>query len=366
MRICLVLTALLALAACKEDAPEKAEIVRGLKTFTVAETIDTSVRRYPAVIEPSEITALSFEAGGTIGTIDLDVGQRVSEGQVVARIDTASLQLQVDSADASVRQATAVARNARENLERQVELLERGATTRVVVDTARTETESAEAALTQARKSLETAEDNLGKAELKAPFDGIVNTVDISSFSTVAAGTPIASLYRSDTFEVSFSVNFDTVNRLVVGTRAIVRLADAPEISLAAVVSEIGSRADAVSSFPIVLQLTETNPLLKAGMAVEAAIAFPLARAEGYPIPLSAVIKDGAGKPASGSDPSTLGVYVFDASSGTVARRMVTVGGIRQNSIIVLDGLEPGDVIASAGVSFLREGQKVKPLDGEG
>ncbi|NNK79810.1 MAG: efflux RND transporter periplasmic adaptor subunit, partial [Litoreibacter sp.] len=50
----------------------------------------------------------------------------------------------------------------------------------------------------------------------------------------------------------------------------------------------------------------------------------------------------------------------------TVTRRTVTVGGVQQNSIIVLEGLEPGDIIASAGVSFLREGQKVKLLDGEG
>ena len=69
----------------------------------------------------------------------------------------------------------------------------------------------------------------------------------------------MVSLYAPDAFEISIGVNFDTVFQLVFGTQATIRLADLPDVTLAAVVSELGSRADAVSSFPVVLRLKE-NP----------------------------------------------------------------------------------------------------------
>jgi RND family efflux transporter MFP subunit len=367
MRNLIFIGLVLILSGCEEEDPGVEKMIRGLKTHEVSEVERFSLRKFPAVLEPSEITTLSFEVSGKLQEILLNVGQQVSKGDILARLDPASLQLQVEVAETSVVEANASAQNAVKNLKRQQELFERGATTRVVVDDARTQSEISDAGLDQAQKSLETAINNLDKAQIKAPFDGIVNSVEVESFATVGVATPITQIYPSDGFEVAFSVNFDTVNRLVVGKSATVRLADRPDITLNAVVSEIGSRADAVSSFPIVLELKETNPLLKAGMAVEAAIEFKLAVAEGYTVPLTVVINDGkSGQPSGPGQPSIMGVYVFDPDTSTVKRREVTVGGISGNSLIIIDGLQVGEQIASAGVSFLQDGQEVKLLgDGE-
>ena len=67
-------------------------------------------------------------------------------------------------------------------------------------------------------------EEDLADSVITAPFDGIINSVDADSFATVASGTAITSLYDASSYEVSFSVNFDTVAQLVVGTPAKVRL----------------------------------------------------------------------------------------------------------------------------------------------
>ena len=274
MRWKLMIVSVLLLAGCKEEAEESETLIRGLKTHLVAQVEHQSERRFPAVLEAAELTQVSFEVGGKLEMVTLGVGQRLSEGDEIARLDPASLELQVESAEAAVAQAKAAAENAQATFERLEELFDRGSTTRVSVDDARTQVETTSASLAQAEKSLESAIQNLEKAVLTAPFDAIVNSVEVQSFSTVAVGAPIVTIYPADNFEVSFSVNFDTVNRLVVGKSARVRLADRPDIGLEAVVSEIGSRADAVSSFPIVLKLVETDPLLKAGMAVEASITF--------------------------------------------------------------------------------------------
>ncbi|TMM51319.1 efflux RND transporter periplasmic adaptor subunit [Sulfitobacter sabulilitoris] len=363
-RIVTALVILIVIGGCREEEAAQEPVIRGLKVHEVAEAERSQTRRFPGVLEPSNLTVLSFEIGGRLAEFDLDVGQRLTEGEVVARLDPETLRLQAETAAAAVVQAQASARNAADTLKRQQELLDRGTTTRVAVDDAQSKADSAAAALVQAQKSLESAEENLEKADLRAPFAGIVNSVDATAFATLGAGAPIATMYSPDAFEVSFSVSFDAASELVVGKEASIRLADRPDVTLPAVVSEIGSRADTVSSFPIVLRLKDTHPLLKAGMAVETAIEFPLPVREGYPLPISALIKDGlSGSPGDAQSPAQAGVYVYDADTSTVRRETVTVGGIRENMVVVIDGLAPGDLVASAGVSFLKEGQEVKLLD---
>lgn len=363
-RLTVIVICCLGLVGCDRAEVSTPEAIRGLKTFVIADTERVSVRRFPGVLEPSNLNTLSFEVGGSLLDFDLAVGQQIAAGEVVARLDPTSLELQVRSAEAGVMQAETVARNAAATLARQEALATSGTTSLATVANARTEAESAAASLVQAQQSLATAEENLGNATLVAPFDGIVNSVDVSPFQTISSGTPVLSLYDPSAFTVSFSVSFDVADRLVVGTPANVRLADRPEIALDALVSELGARADAVSSFPVVVSLQQTDPIMKAGMAVETSIAFPLPAQQGYSVPLSVIIRDGnAVSVAEDESVSSVGIYVYDPATSTVVRRQVAVGGIRDNRIILLDGVAPGDRIASAGVQFLRDGQQVKLLD---
>ena len=366
MRLVILISALVALSACKEEEQAGTPPVRGLKTHLVEASSDSTVRRFPAVLEPTSLNTLSFEVAGKLEAVALEVGQRVEMGQVLLELDTTAFQIQLDNAEAGITAAQAARDNAAENLARQEKLFEQGTTTKVVLDNAKTEAVASEARLEQAIKARDSARETLGKTTIASPIDGIVNSVEAVSFSTVSPGVPMVSLYSPDEFEVSFSVNFDTVSQLVVGTPASVRLADLPSVSLRAVVSELGARADAVSSFPVVLSLKETDPVLKAGMAVEASIELPLPATRGFTLPLSAILKKGqiGVQPDTPNAPGSARVYVFDPATQTVIERQIGIGGIRENAVIVVEGLEAGERVASAGVSFLRDGMQVKLLDG--
>ncbi len=354
------------IAGCSDSGDQKANTeppVRGLKTILIKESEATTARRYPSVLQPSEVTTLSFEVSGRLKEVGLNVGQRVEAGDTIAEIDKTSLQLQLESAQAALQQAQSSARNAKEDFERKNELLKKGVTTKAAVDQARTAMETTAAQVAQAQKQVETAESNLGKAVLKAPFTGIINTVQVESFSNVAAGAPVITLYAADTFEAAFSVSFEIVNQLTVGKKATIRLADSPDIVLSAHVSELGSRADTVSSFPVVVTLEEIDPSMKAGMAVEITLEFPVPRGQGYTLPLSVLPFEGQIKPPNGNnEPAEVEIFVYDPPTSTVKRRGIKVGGVRENTLIAVDGLELGERVASAGVSFLRDGQKVKLL----
>lgn len=339
------------------------EVVRGLKTVLIEEVDSTVSRRYPTVLVPADVSTLSFEVGGKLNAVSLDVGQIIKEGEVLATLDETVLQLELQSAQASVEQAQAASSNADETLTRQETLLDRGSATKVAVDNARTQALTAKAQLEQAQTALKEAQDKLTKTELRAPFDGIINTVDVQSFGYVSAGASVATLYRSDSFEARFTVNFDVVNLLALGKNAEVRLAARPSTELNGTVTEIGARADQVSSFPVVVTVEKAPLDVRAGMAVEVKLEFSLIETPGYSIPLTALIDDtafGAGDQFQETEPAH--VYLFDPDTSTVKRHQITVFGVRQNQLLVYSGLDPGDRVAAAGVPFLRDGMKVKLL----
>ena len=94
----------------KQEASEQP--VRGLRAYKVAAKAESRVRRFPSVLQPADVSNLSFEIGGQLKAVTLTVGQKVQLGDMLAEIDPRSLQTQVDQASAGVQQAQAQLDNA--------------------------------------------------------------------------------------------------------------------------------------------------------------------------------------------------------------------------------------------------------------
>lgn len=364
-----LILALLLTAGC--DDPEQSEAeefspVRGVVTTVVKSIEETTLRRYPGVLEPKDITSLSFEVAGKLGKLDLTVGQRVTKGDILARLDSEQFETEIEKQKASVEEYTATLSQAEEDLVRSETLLAKRVITKVRRDNDRTTARTSRAQLKQAQQALETAREDLRETVITAPFDGIINSVDTDSYSTVASGEAVTSIYAASHYEVSFSVNFETISQLTVGTPAKVRLADDPSMVLEAFVSELGERADTVSSFPVIVELKEESPFIRAGMGVEVLLEFRIPASQGYLIPISAAIAEGQIPPGAGPTAKVpVSMFVFDPGTGKVRRREVLTAGLRDNRFLVIAGLEAGEHVAIAGVSFLREGMKVKLLKPE-
>ncbi|WP_317959603.1 efflux RND transporter periplasmic adaptor subunit [Phaeobacter inhibens] len=363
----LVLFAILLSACLPEDESEAKganSVTRGLVTTVVSSEASKITRVYPGVLEPSEITSLSFEVGGKLGRLDLSIGQRIAKGDLIAQLDDAKFLTTIENRQAAVEEAEATLKQAEEDLERSEQLLERGAVTRVSRDEDRTAVLTGRARLKQAEENLVTAQEELEDTRLLAPFDGIVNSVDTDSFDTVSAGTVIASAYEGTSYEVAFSVNFSTVNQLSLGAAAKVTLSDDPDTVLDAKVTEIGERADTVSSFPVSVTLADSQGRIRAGMAVEVSFQFDVLGGNGFLIPISAAITDQEIPETAGpNSPSPVSFFVFDPEDSIVRRRDATMAGLEDNKFVVIDGLNEGDHVAVAGVSFLHDGMNVKLLD---
>lgn len=360
------LAIVLFIAGCgKQDIESAPEPVRGLKTLLIDHQENSSLRRYPSVLQPSESTELSFQVSGKLGENNLSVGQTVKAGEILLSLNKRDFILAVETSEATLQEAQANVRNIQLDLQRKETLRAEGVISQTEFDNARTSFLTAKAQLEGATSRLNTAKEELAKSDLLAPYDGVINSIDARSFNNVSPGTTVATLYNPRGFEAQFSVSYEIAGRLVIGKPVNVRLADNPKITLQGQVTELATSTTQVSSFPVVVTLQGTHPGLKVGMAVEVSMEISVTDGTGFTLPMSAILVEGSieiGEDFDPFDPQEVTVFLFDPDTETVKKHRVSIGGIRDNEVIIVKGLEAGDRVAIAGVSFLREGQKVKLL----
>lgn len=352
----------------KQNVEVKEEPIRGLKTKLISERQNSELRRYPSVLQPSESTSLSFQISGQLGENKLSVGQKVKAGDVLLELDKTALNFEVQEAKAALDEAIAAEKNARREFTRNTDLKQQGLIGQVTLDNSETNLSTAQARVAQANNRYAVAQDKLVKATLIAPYDGVINNVLIDSFDSVTAGMAVANLYNPSNFEARFSVSYGIASMLSVGKEVSVGISGFSNLAIPGTVTELASSTDIVSSFPVVVRLTESHSTLKAGLAVQVSMEFPVTEAQGYLIPFSAVLVNDNRVDIDTFIPTETipaKVFLFNEADNTVMQKTVALAGVRDNQLIVTDGLEPGDRVATAGVAFLREGQIVKLLDTE-
>lgn len=358
----------LSLTACSETEQVTEEApVRGLRVYEVSAQAESMERRFPSLVQPADETPLSFEISGQLAAVELEVGQRIAADDVLTQVDETTLRLELQRARASLEQSEATLENARTDFQRKAALLETGNVTQAAYDTSQTNLRSAESQSDQALQQYAIANERLEKAVLRAPFDGVISEVNVRSFSNIAAGQTIVSLYSENAFEVEFSVPANVINELSLGDLTQIEIADLSGRTVGGRIKELGSRAGQVSAFPVVVALEEELPGLKAGMSADVIVTVGLVEGDiGFLVPLncfslasSKTLQDGQSIRDGGGQAQ---VFVFDPESSTVSLRTVYTAGVRENYVIVVGGLANGELLASAGVSYLSDGQKVRRL----
>ena len=101
-----------ALMACSEQPPASIETVRAIRTITLTEPASGRMRRFSGVVEAADSSSVSFEVPGNVREVNVDVGERISKGQVLAVLDERTFQLNVKAAQADVGRAEVELRDA--------------------------------------------------------------------------------------------------------------------------------------------------------------------------------------------------------------------------------------------------------------
>jgi RND family efflux transporter MFP subunit len=350
------LVSLTLLAACKQETAETEAPPRPIKTFTVSEAAGTMARKFTGVTEAAETTALSFAVPGSILEVTAGVGTLVSQGDVIARLDPEPFHLEIAGARADVERASADLASKKGDLERNQVLYEKKWVSESAIEKYRASYEAAQSTLNYTQSRLALAERNLANAVLHAPYDGQVAARHVEAFEEIGAGQPVVEIQSTDGLAVTFAVPEVGLSDVALGQAVEVTFAALPGGTVTGRISEVEAAASAGNAYSVKASLTEPPATLHPGMtATITARADTALSTPGYFVPLAAI--------APGETEFAGIVYRYDAEAGVVRRVPIAAEGVRDNLVIVTEGIEPGDVIAAAGVSFLMDGQAVRLLE---
>lgn len=154
----------------------------------------TETVRYVGRLEAARQTALGFERAGLVTKVHRDEGDRVSEGDVVASLDTAQLEASRKQLEAQIRQLEARLELAHLTHERQSTLRKNGWSPEQRLDEAASARDALTAEIDRVRAQIESIDIDIVKSQLKAPFDGVVASRSIDEGAVIAAGTPILTV----------------------------------------------------------------------------------------------------------------------------------------------------------------------------
>ncbi len=329
-------------AASEESASEPEPVTVDLARAARAQTSRT--RDFVGRVVPLKVVDLAFQVSGQIFDLPITDGETRQEGALLARLDTVDFELAVEQARTAYDLAEI-------EFNRASQLAEREAAAQSRLDQARADR-------TQADIALREAERRLDQATITAPFDALVARVIAERFINTTPSEPvvrlqdisemrvivslpeeIAALARADSDGFGFTATFPAVS----GYEA--------ELSLREFVTE----ADPVAqTYQVEFAITgEVDTRLLPGMTAEVN-GVPATDGDMAPV----VIPVGAVDTTGSADPR---VWVFDDETTSVSARKVALGLPRDGSVVVLEGLSPGDLVVSAGWTRLTDGAPVRP-----
>jgi membrane fusion protein, multidrug efflux system len=342
------------LAGCQGHPVTNASPV-AVVTYTVhASGESDDPPRYPAEVAPRYSNPLSFRVAGKVIERRVRLGDRVTVGEVLARLDDVDQQRQVASARAALAAAEHRLHYARQQLDRdQAQFAHQ-----LIAANQLEQTEDARAAALAARDQAAAerviAANALAYHTLVAEHDGVITSEDADTGQVVSAGQAVYQLAWSGDVDVVIDAAASDATRVTVGQAARVVFPAIGRELCDARVREIAPAADPQSrTFRIKLTLTHPASNLRLGTIGEAVLlpAAGSAPEGGVEIPTTALFHEGT-HPA---------VWVLEGAEPRLALRPVTVSRFQERSVTLASGLRDGDRVVAAGVHTVFAGERVAP-----
>jgi len=346
---------LLALAGCGggDEGPASPVAVRRTPVEVVTAVAAPYVEAYrvaaPAL--PEERIDLSAEVSGTLVDVTADTGQRVAQGEVLARFDPEPLTILRDRRRAEVDRATVGAAIAQKTLDRQRALRSEGTVADSIVDDAELAARLADADLRLAELALKDAERDLGHTVVKAPLAGEVTRRLADPGAVLTRGAPLFHLARTARIRLVPGLSESQVVHVARGARAEVAFDALPGRVFTGEVVRVGSVDEAgQAAFPVEVRIENPELAIRPGMVGRVQL-------RGRTVPETYAI------PAVALRHGERGIGVFVVADGEARRVPVQVTALEDETAVVAGGadggLTSGMEVVVVGQTALRPGEKV-------
>jgi RND family efflux transporter MFP subunit len=220
--------------------------------------------------QAADAVAISFEVNGVISKMQVDLGQGFKKGDVLAELDTAVYELNVQQNTSSLGEAKAALVDAEQTFERNKTLRKQGLVSQAALDNAKATYDIALQRAEVAQSALSLAKENLSDTQLIAPYNGRVSARFVEPNQQVTPGTAIFNIQGNAKLEVASAIPEGLISKVALLDQVdIVVLAVDPDKRLPATLTEIGARASVANAFPITITLNDNYPGLFPGMSAE-------------------------------------------------------------------------------------------------
>jgi HlyD family secretion protein len=336
-----------------------------VQTITVGSVVQAPLGR--ALVVNGSLAAwdelpVGTEAGGlAIVQVAVEEGDKVTKGQLLAKLDDSVLKAQLAQAEASVAQAEAGVRKAQamsgtanSDVHRAKELSRNGYISGQVAEQRETTLTAAEADVNVARQNLVTAQAiaderaaQLAQTEIRAPTDGTVSKRLAKLGNVVAVGEQLFRMIRDNRVELQAEVPEMDLPQLKAGQTATIVVNDNDPQHFEGKIRLVGATVDPQTRIGMVYVALPEDPALKPGMFVHGQIV--TGQANVLQVPAEAIVyKDS--KPA---------VFIIDKGDRAKLRMVET--GTRANGIVeIVSGASAGERVALAGAGYLKDNDLVR------
>jgi len=354
--LCVMMTMLLVSCGGKED--DTAELrIRPVKSVVVKASDSLVERQFPGKVLPTQHATLSFEVPGRLIELLVLEGDQVKKGQKIAA-------LVADKYRDEVSRAKAKLELAKGQLGRAKVLIKKDFISRFELDKIQTSYDVAKANLNSAQK-------DLNDTVIFAPFNGTIAKRHVENFELVKEKQPIVELHNVKYVDIETSIPEDVILNIrqvqADQEKNKERIPKAffeafPDKGYDLTVKEFSSAADPdTQTYSVIFKMPQPEEItVLGGMTATVKVAIPdishRGNAEGFVVPASSVFID---------NNNNRKVWVINPETMTVSPREVEVTRLNDKSIRIIKGLKEGERIVTAGVHLIRDGQKVRLVQGQ-
>ncbi|MBM3310019.1 MAG: efflux RND transporter periplasmic adaptor subunit [Candidatus Aminicenantes bacterium] len=347
-------------AACKSSKTDPAPAAAAAVTAAAPVKVEPVVRQrvsekltYTGAIEAGQKITITPEMGGKVAKIYVEEGQRVSQGQLLAEMDTESVALQVKQAEAGLAVAEANFRNAARNKERMDRLVAEKAVSDAQYEQVKLGYDAAKAQLDQAQAAVNLARHALDVSIMKAPWAGLIASKNAQVGDVInpmmggygGGGGGVLTLVDDGRVKVVVEVSQSDIVRLQRGQKAFVKVGNGELKAAAGVVSVVNPSADPLSK-KFRVEVTAPNPERTLRPGTFGSVEFEVVSHENaLAVPQKTVFEN---------------KYVYLVEGGKAVKREVVLGLKNTTMIEVLSGLQEGEVVIVEGAFGLADGTPVE------
>lgn len=330
----LLLPALLSACDKESAAPERRATVTAVTTIHIEPTPWSDTIEALGTARAKESLTLTAKVTETVDRVNFADGDMVSAGDVLVDLSGRAEVAQLEEAQASYKEA-------RQQYERQSDLVKQGTI-------ARSQLDSQIATRDAAKARVDAIRARLADRVITAPFDGVLGFRQVSPGTLVSPGTAIATLDDISTIKLDFSVPERFLSQIQPGQRIEAKSAAWPDQQFDGTVTTLGSRVDPVTrSITVRADIPNPEARLRPGMLLTVQLYEPSRQA--LAIPEIALVQIGGNG------------YVFRVGDDSTVQQVEVQAGARQRGLIeITGGLSAGDRIVVDGVVKMRSGSRIK------